>query len=147
MFQRRQSERSGRTILAASSLPGFTDRTQAGSSSWLPGKHRAPAIAAGQGNAPEENQAEPAEPRLGPLEDTRGQKNLLRSQETRYGLIKQVGCFSCWRRKTLSAMTTTGTRAEGPLWQLLPSPTALPGRCWQSHGADPSAEGWKREDH
>lgn len=112
MLQRRQSERSGRTILAASSLPGFTDRTQAGSSSWLPGKYRAPAIAAGQGNAPEENQAEPAEPRLGPLEDTRGQNNLLRSQETRYGQIKQVGCFSCWRRKTLSATTTTGTRGR-----------------------------------
>ena len=36
---------------------------------------------------------------------------------------------------------------EGPLWQLLPSPRAVARRCRQSDGADPSADGWKREDH
>jgi len=46
--------------------------------------------------------------------------------------------------ETLSALTTAAKEDTG---QQGLSPTAVPGRCWQSDGADPGAEGWKREDH
>lgn len=74
-----ETERSGRRIPAASSFPGFAERMQASSSSWLPGKHQA--LQPGWETAQEKHQVEPAEPRLGALRDTRKQNNHLRGKK------------------------------------------------------------------